>query len=65
VAQEEIDFAPREEQYPPVRAEDLATSGTDFASPFEDELDTPAFLRRRDEDEDDRDTPAFLRRAQD
>jgi len=67
VAQEEIDFAPREEQYPPVRAEELAASGTDFASPFEDELDTPAFLRRRDEeeDEDDRETPAFLRRAQD
>ena len=27
-------------------AEDLAMSGADFKSPFEDELDTPAFLRR-------------------
>ncbi len=38
-----------------------------FASPFEDELDEPAFLRRRhkDSDDEDRETPAFLRRAQD
>jgi cell division protein FtsZ len=50
------------------RAEEMARSGTGgFESPFDDELDTPAFLRRRgesDEDED-REIPAFLRRAQD
>ncbi len=28
-------------------AGELALVGADFASPFEDELDTPAFLRRR------------------
>jgi len=45
----------------------LARSGADFASPFEDELDTPAFLRRRGSESfnDDPETPAFLRRAQD
>jgi hypothetical protein len=46
----------------------MARTGTGgFESPFDDELDTPAFLRRRgesDEDED-REIPAFLRRAQD
>jgi cell division protein FtsZ len=31
----------------PVSANDLAQIGGDFASPFDDELDTPAFLRRR------------------
>ncbi len=36
-----------------------------FMSPFEDELDVPTFLRRRDEDEEDRETPAFLRRSAD
>jgi cell division protein FtsZ len=47
-------------------AEEMAASGADFASPFEDELDTPAFLRRRGvSEEDERDTPTFLRRAQD
>ena len=30
-----------------MRAAEVAQVGTDFASPFEDELDTPAFLRRR------------------
>ncbi len=29
-----------------IRKEDVRRSGEDFASPFEDELDTPAFLRR-------------------
>jgi len=50
-----------------VSADEIARTGADFASPFEDELDTPAFLRRRqDDDEDeDRETPTFLRRAQD
>jgi len=39
----------------------------DFVSPFEDELDVPAFMRRRSktDDEDDADTPAFLRRSAD
>jgi hypothetical protein len=37
-----------------------------IVSPFEeDELDVPAFIRKRQDDEDDRDIPAFLRRAQD
>jgi cell division protein FtsZ len=48
-------------------AEELA--GTEeFVSPFEDELDVPAFLRhpRKDsESEEDRDLPAFLRRSAD
>jgi cell division protein FtsZ len=30
-----------------LNASELAQVGTDFASPFEDEFDTPAFLRRR------------------
>jgi cell division protein FtsZ len=48
-------------------AEDIARPSPEFASPFEDEFDTPAFIRRRNnEDEDqDREVPAFLRRAQD
>ena len=45
---------------------DATANAGGFASPFEDELDTPAFLRRRNENEDeDTDEPAFLRRAQD
>jgi len=43
-------------------------AGEGYVSPFEDELDVPAFLRkqnRADEDEEDRETPAFFRRAQD
>ena len=46
---------------------DLSHAEGEFASPFEDELDVPAFLRnkRSEEDEDDRESPAFLRRAQD
>ena len=31
----------------PLSAGDLAQIGGDFTSPFDDELDTPAFLRRR------------------
>jgi cell division protein FtsZ len=53
----------------PVSDDELADATANaggFASPFEDELDTPAFLRRRNENEDeDTDEPAFLRRAQD
>lgn len=45
---------------------DATANAGGFASPFEDELDTPAFLRRRNENEDeDTEEPAFLRRAQD
>jgi len=38
-----------------------------FESPFEDEYDTPAFIRRRgaEQEDDDREVPAFLRRASD
>jgi cell division protein FtsZ len=38
-----------------------------FESPFEDEYDTPAFIRQRttERKDDDRETPAFLRRAHD
>ena len=53
----------------PVSDDELADATANaggFASPFEDELDTPAFLRRRNENEDeDTEEPAFLRRAQD
>ena len=41
-------------------AEDLAQSGVGFESPFEDELDTPAFLRKRSTS-DDNDRPPFMR----
>ena len=45
---------------------DATASAGGFTSPFEDELDTPAFLRRRGEsDDEDTEAPAFLRRAQD
>ena len=42
-------------------------SGAEFKSPFEDEYDTPAFIRRRaeEQEEEDRESPAFLRRASD
>jgi cell division protein FtsZ len=38
--------AQQEMEAPILTAEDLARPSGDFASPFEDELDTPAFLRR-------------------
>jgi cell division protein FtsZ len=46
-------------------AEAMATSCLGFESPFEDELDTPAFLRRPSSShtDDDRDVPAFMRRG--
>jgi cell division protein FtsZ len=49
------------------QTQELAKSGVDFASPFDDELDTPAFIRRgaTEGDDEDREIPAFLRRAQD
>ncbi|MGH0038138.1 MAG: cell division protein FtsZ [Myxococcota bacterium] len=50
----------------PMSSQELATEMSGIVSPFEeDELDVPAFIRKRQEDEDDRDIPAFLRRAQD
>ncbi len=53
----------------PVSADEMAdatASAGEFTSPFEDELDTPAFLRRRQSaSDDDKEEPAFLRRAQD
>jgi cell division protein FtsZ len=42
-----------------------ARSESGFDSPFEDEFDEPAFLRRRRRDEGNRDEPAFLRRSAD
>ena len=61
---EEIELEPI-----PMSADEMAqatANAGEFTSPFEDELDTPAFLRRRqDPDEDDKEEPAFLRRAQD
>jgi cell division protein FtsZ len=44
-----------------------AAGGDDWMSPFEDELDVPTFLRRRntEDDEEERETPAFLRRSAD
>jgi cell division protein FtsZ len=55
--------APRRETPPPAR--ESRDAGT-FASPFEDEYDVPAFLRKKhDDEEEDRDTPTFFRRAQD
>ncbi len=44
-------------------AEDMAHDGLGFESPFEDELDTPAFLRKRTTESDDRDVPPFMRRG--
>ena len=45
-------------------AAEMAMAGLGFESPFEDELDTPAFLRRRSGgSDDDRDVPAFMRRG--
>ena len=45
-----------------------AAASEEWMSPFEDELDVPTFLRRKDasdDDEEDRDRPAFLRRSAD
>jgi cell division protein FtsZ len=44
-----------------------AAQGDDWMSPFEDELDVPTFLRRRntEDEEEERETPAFLRRSAD
>ena len=59
--------AARREEHEPVRQPRPAAQDGEFTSPFEDELDVPAFLRKRHDDdgEEDRETPAFFRRAQD
>jgi cell division protein FtsZ len=45
-------------------SEDPAASGDGFESPFEDDRDTPAFLRNRSAvGDEDRDVPAFMRRG--
>ncbi|MBW2400419.1 MAG: hypothetical protein JRG80_14250, partial [Deltaproteobacteria bacterium] len=46
---------------------DLDGGGSEFVSPFEDELDVPTFLRARGkaENEDEAEKPAFLRRSAD
>ena len=57
---------PEPQPRPQAGADGSREAGGAFASPFEDELDVPAFLRKRqDDEEEDRDTPAFFRRAQD
>lgn len=47
------------------RAEPVQEALDGFDSPFEDEYDEPAFLRRKKRDEADREQPAFLRRSAD
>ncbi|RIL06729.1 MAG: cell division protein FtsZ [Proteobacteria bacterium] len=49
----------------PVRSEPAQEQLDGFDSPFEDEYDEPAFLRRKKRDEGDREQPAFLRRSAD
>jgi cell division protein FtsZ len=46
---------------------ELDAGGSEFMSPFEDELDVPTFLRARGkaENEDEAEEPAFLRRSAD
>jgi cell division protein FtsZ len=59
--------APRMEAPAPRGGNGGGRAGQGFESPFDDEYDTPAFIRRRSEEseDEDRDMPAFLRRAQD
>jgi cell division protein FtsZ len=63
-----------EEPYEPARpvvretsaaAPTALESAEEFDSPFEDEYDEPAFLRRKKRDDGDRELPAFLRRSAD
>jgi cell division protein FtsZ len=61
----QADAAPSAERVVAKPAADAA-SQEEFLSPFEDELDVPAFLRKRDKSRvDDREQPAFLRRSAD
>jgi cell division protein FtsZ len=48
---------------PPARGAQPAQA--DWVSPFEDELDEPAFLRRQQDGSDDKEIPTFLRRQAD
>ena len=58
---------PTPEPPAPEPAREETGEQVDFVSPFEDELDVPAFMRKRarDEGEEDAETPAFLRRSAD
>ena len=64
---EQPSMLPPEPQPAEPRASAAGSSGDEWMSPFEDELDVPTFLRRRggEDDEEDRETPAFLRRSAD
>ena len=59
----------RPEELEQTTSGELLREDEGFASPFDDELDIPTFLRKRSEEatasESDEDTPAFIRRAQD
>jgi cell division protein FtsZ len=50
---------------PPPPARSAQPVQADWVSPFEDELDEPAFLRRQHEGSDDHEIPTFLRRQAD
>jgi cell division protein FtsZ len=63
---ERAPVAPQEVMAPPPPAP--AATSEEWLSPFEDELDVPTFLRRKDaasDEEEDRERPAFLRRSAD
>jgi cell division protein FtsZ len=62
---ERAPLAPQEVLVPPPAP---AAASEEWMSPFEDELDVPTFLRRKDaaaEEEEERERPAFLRRSAD
>jgi cell division protein FtsZ len=65
ISAERAPLAPQEVLVPPPAA---AASSEEWMSPFEDELDVPTFLRRKDaaaDEEEERERPAFLRRSAD
>jgi len=59
----------RRPEEPELSSGELLGEDEGFASPFDDELDIPTFLRKRSEEatasESDEETPTFIRRAQD
>jgi cell division protein FtsZ len=63
IAEPEVAVAPPPRS--PTKGEPVPEPADGFDSPFEDEYDEPAFLRRRRRDDGDRDQPAFLRRSAD